>query len=160
MKYAENCLKCCKQCWVGAFITVSPKIGIYRIFEGSIPPGTCKMHTFKIFFSLKIFYHLNINVERDLAASSSLWRNKNSDYLKMDDSINNRNNKTTRFNVARDNNINCIIYKFIQKYGFKAYFYDNISIKSNVSQRIRKFIVKNYYYKSSKENTTRKSKKF
>ena len=29
----------------------------------------------------------------------------------MDDSINNRNNKTTRFNVARDNNINGIICK-------------------------------------------------
>ena len=29
----------------------------------------------------------------------------------MDDSINNRNNKTTRFNGARDNNINCIICK-------------------------------------------------
>ena len=29
----------------------------------------------------------------------------------MDDSINNRNNKTTRFNVAGDNNINCIICK-------------------------------------------------
>ena len=30
--------------------------------------------------------------------------------MKVDDSIN-RNNKTTRFNVARDNNINCIICK-------------------------------------------------
>ena len=29
----------------------------------------------------------------------------------MDDSINNRNNKTTRFNIARDNNINCILCK-------------------------------------------------
>ena len=54
---------------------------------------------------------MTINVERDLAASSALWRHKNSDYLKMDDSINNRNNKTTRFDAARDSNINCIIYK-------------------------------------------------
>ena len=56
-------------------------------------------------------FHDTINVERDLAASSALRRNKNSDYLKMDDCINNRNNKTTRFNVARDYNINCIICK-------------------------------------------------
>ena len=48
-----------------------------------------------------------INVKRDLAASSALKRNKNSDYLKIDDFINNRNNKTTQFNVARDKNINC-----------------------------------------------------
>ena len=46
-----------------------------------------------------------------MAASSALRRNQNSDYLKMDDSINNRKNKTTRFNVARDNNINCIVCK-------------------------------------------------
>ena len=52
-----------------------------------------------------------INVERELAASSALGRNKNLDYLKMDDSITNKNNKTTRFNVARNNNINCIICK-------------------------------------------------
>ena len=47
-----------------------------------------------------------INVERDLAASSALRRNENSDYLKIDNSINNRNNKTTRFNGAEHNNIN------------------------------------------------------
>ena len=29
----------------------------------------------------------------------------------MDGPINNRNNKTTRFNVARDSNINYIIYR-------------------------------------------------
>ena len=29
----------------------------------------------------------------------------------MDASTNNRNNKRSRFNVARDNNINCIIFK-------------------------------------------------
>ena len=51
------------------------------------------------------------NVEIDLAATPALRRNNNSDYLKMNDSINNRNDKTTRFNVARDNNINCIICK-------------------------------------------------
>ena len=50
-----------------------------------------------------------INVDRDLAASYALRRNKNSDYLKMVDSIKNRNNITNRFNVARDNKKNCII---------------------------------------------------
>ena len=78
----------------------------------------------------------------------------------MDDSINNRNNKTTRFNVARDNNLNCIIYKFIQKYGFKTYFQDNISIKSNFFQKILKFIIGNYYYKSSKKIQLEKAKDF
>ena len=52
------------------------------------------------------------------------------------------------------------IHKFIQKYGFKIYFYDNIFIESSVFQKMRKFIMENYYYKSSKETTTRKSKKF
>ena len=33
-------------------------------------------------------------------ASSALQRNRNSDYLKMHDTMNNRNNKTTRFNAA------------------------------------------------------------
>ena len=61
--------------------------------------------------TFKEVFNDTINVERDLAASSVPRRNKNSDYLKMDDSINNRNYKTTRFNVARDNNINCIICK-------------------------------------------------
>ena len=61
--------------------------------------------------SFKEVFSNTINVERDLAASSALRRNKNSDYLKTDNSINNRNNKTTRFNVARDNNMNCIICK-------------------------------------------------
>ena len=50
------------------------------------------------------------------------------------------------------------MYKFIQKYGFKTYFYENIFIKSNVFQKIRKLIMENYYYKSSKENRARKSK--
>ena len=36
---------------------------------------------------------------------------KNLDYLKMDDSINNRNNKSTWFNVGRGKNMNCIICK-------------------------------------------------
>ena len=44
--------------------------------------------------TFKEFFNDRINVERDLAASSALRKNKNSDYLKMDDSINNRNNKT------------------------------------------------------------------
>ena len=59
----------------------------------------------------KEVFNDTINVERDLVASSALRRNKNSDYLKMDDPINNKKNKRTRFNVARDNNVNCIICK-------------------------------------------------
>ena len=73
----------------------------------------------------------------------------------MDDSINNRNNKTTRFNVTRDNNINCIIYKSIQKYGFKTYFYDNISIKTNVFQKNTKI----YHGKLSLQELKRKYNK-
>ena len=40
----------------------------------------------------------------------------------MDDSINNRNNKTTRFNVARDYNINCIICKKPGHVGENCYY--------------------------------------
>ena len=54
-----------------------------------------------------------INVERDLAASSALGRNRNSDYLKMDDPINDRNNKTSRFYVARDNNVIIVLLKIV-----------------------------------------------
>ena len=39
-------------------------------------------------------------------------------------------------------------------------FTDNIFIKPSVFHKIPKFIMEKYYYKSSKENTTRKSKKF
>ena len=35
--------------------------------------------------TFKEVFNDTINVERDLAASSALWRNKNSDYPKMDD---------------------------------------------------------------------------
>ena len=61
--------------------------------------------------TFKEVFNDTINVERDLTASSALRRNKDSDYSKMDDSINNRNDKTTWFNAARENNINCIICK-------------------------------------------------
>ena len=61
--------------------------------------------------TFKEVFNDTINVEKDLAASSALRKNKNPDYLQMNDSINNRNNKRTRFNVARDNNIHCIICK-------------------------------------------------
>ena len=73
----------------------------------------------------------------------------------MDGSINNRNNKSTRFNVARAININCIIYKFILKYVFKTYFYDNISIKSNVFQKNTKI----YYGKLLLQELKRKYNK-
>ena len=46
-----------------------------------------------------------------MAASSAARRKKNSDYSKIDDSVNNRNDKTTQFNVARDKKINCILCK-------------------------------------------------
>ena len=45
--------------WLGAFITVSPRKGMY-ILGGSIPPVTCKMHAFK-FVSAYTYYHLNIS---------------------------------------------------------------------------------------------------
>ena len=61
--------------------------------------------------TFKEVFNDTINIEKDLAASSALRRNENSDYLKMDDSINNKNNRTTWINVARDNNKNCIICK-------------------------------------------------
>ena len=69
-------------------------------YAATIKEITDRIKTFKEVFND------TINVERDLAASSVLQRNKNSDYFKMYDSMNDRNNKTTRFNVARDNNLN------------------------------------------------------
>ena len=36
-----------------------------------------------------------IDTERRLAANSALWRNRNTDYLKIEKSTNNKNNKTT-----------------------------------------------------------------
>ena len=56
--------------------------------------------------TFKEVFNDTINIDRDEAASSALRRNKNSDDLKLDDSMNNRNNKTTQFNVARDKKIN------------------------------------------------------
>ena len=36
VKYTENCLKCCKRCWLVAFITLSPRKGMYiRRFDSS-----------------------------------------------------------------------------------------------------------------------------
>ena len=45
-----------------------------------------------------------IDTERRLAANSALRRNRNTDYLKTEESTNNKNNKTTRFNVALEDN--------------------------------------------------------
>ena len=42
--------------------------------------------------SFKEVFNDTINVERDLAASSALRTNKNSDYLKLEDPINNKKN--------------------------------------------------------------------
>ena len=50
-----------------------------------------------------------IDIERRLAANSALRRNRNTDYLKTGKSTNNKNNKTTRFNVALDNKTICLI---------------------------------------------------
>ena len=44
-----------------------------------------------------------MDIERRLAANSALRRNRNADYLKTKKSTNNKNNKTTRFNVALEN---------------------------------------------------------
>ena len=49
-----------------------------------------------------------IYTERRLAANSALQRNRNSDYSKFEKSTNNKNNKTTRFIVAlEDNSLLC-----------------------------------------------------
>ena len=61
--------------------------------------------------TFKDFISDSIDIERRLAANSALRRNKNMDYLKSDESTNNKNNKTTRFNVALDNKTICLICK-------------------------------------------------
>ena len=47
----------------------------------------------------------NIDIERRLAANSALRKNKNIEYLKSDEQTNNKNNKVTRFNIARQVNL-------------------------------------------------------
>ena len=44
----------------------------------------------------------SIDIERRLAANSALRRNKNMKYSNSDEPTNNKNNKVTRFNVARE----------------------------------------------------------
>ena len=46
-----------------------------------------------------------------MAANSVLRRNINTDYLKIEESTNNNNNKTTRFNVALEDRIIRLICK-------------------------------------------------
>ena len=46
-----------------------------------------------------------IDTQRKLAANSALRRNKNTDYLKTEESTNNKNNKSTRFNVALEDKL-------------------------------------------------------
>ena len=53
----------------------------------------------------------SIDIERRLAANSALRKNKNMEYLKSDEQTNNKNNKVTRFNVARDDKFVCLICK-------------------------------------------------
>ena len=50
----------------------------------------------------------SIDIERRLAANSALRRNKNMEYSKSDEPTNNKNNKVTRFNVARENKFVCL----------------------------------------------------
>ena len=50
-----------------------------------------------------------IDIKRRLAANSAIRRNKNTEYLKTDGPINNRNTKTTSFDVAREDKIIIII---------------------------------------------------
>ena len=52
-----------------------------------------------------------IIIERRLAVNSALQKNRNTDYLKTDEPVNNKNTKTTRFNVALEDKIICLIYK-------------------------------------------------
>ena len=51
----------------------------------------------------------SIDIERRLAANSALPRNKNVEYSKSDEPTNNKNNKVTRFNVAREDKFVCLI---------------------------------------------------
>ena len=59
---------------------------IQCFIRGLHPESEIRVKTKETF---KEVFNDTINVERDLAASSALRRNKNSDYLKMDDSTNN-----------------------------------------------------------------------
>ena len=49
------------------------------------------------------------DTERKLAENSAQRRNGNRDYLKTEESTNNKNNRTTRFNVALENKTICLI---------------------------------------------------
>ena len=53
----------------------------------------------------------SIDIERRLAANSALRKNKNMEYLKSDEQTNNKNNKVSRFNVARADKFICSICK-------------------------------------------------
>ena len=50
----------------------------------------------------------SIDIERSLAANSAHCRNKNIAYSRTDRQINNKNNKVTLFNVAREDRIVCL----------------------------------------------------
>ena len=52
-----------------------------------------------------------IDSERRLASNSALRRKRNTDYLKIEDSTNNKNNKTSLFNVAFEDKIFWLICK-------------------------------------------------
>ena len=50
-----------------------------------------------------------IDIERRLAANSSIRKNKNMEYSKSDEPINNKNNNVSRLNVVREDNLVCLI---------------------------------------------------
>ena len=52
-----------------------------------------------------------IDTEQSLAANFALRRNGNTDYLKSEETTNNKNNETTRSNVTLEDKNICSIYK-------------------------------------------------
>ena len=61
--------------------------------------------------TFKEVFNDTIDTERRLAANSALRRNRNTDYLKTEVSTNDKNNETTRLNVALEEKIICLICK-------------------------------------------------
>ena len=53
----------------------------------------------------------SFDIERRLAANSALQKNKNMEYFKSVEPTNNKNNKVTRFNLAREDKFVCLICK-------------------------------------------------
>ena len=73
-----------------------------------------------------------IDTERRLAANSALQRNRNTDYLKTEELTNNKNNKTTRLNVALEDKIICLIFQNPCHTTEKC-FHSNLYVKKSIS---------------------------